>query len=168
MRFPTGCTGFSRCKIHNSRRGTNARPMGRFCSKKNGLEKNVLFMGFVSTHVKHEILHSCTALVLPSRLEGFGGVIIEAFGMHKPVLVADLKSETEIVDNGIDGFLIPPDDVENWAEKIKYLFSDRERCQAMGRNGRSKVESKFDLSLISNSMERVYEEVVSSTPMNGC
>jgi glycosyltransferase involved in cell wall biosynthesis len=129
-------------------------------TKKIGLSENIIFMGHISTGIKNELLRSCTALVLPSKLEGFGRVIIEAFGTSKPVLVADTKVESEIVDDGIDGFLIPPDDVEGWASKIEYLFSNKERCLAMGRNGRDKVEKKFDLNLISNKLEEFYKQLV--------
>jgi glycosyltransferase involved in cell wall biosynthesis len=119
-------------------------------------------MGNVSQDTKEELLRSCAALVLPSRLEGFGRVIIEAFAMNKPVLVSNIKAITEVVDDKIDGFLIPPDDAEMWAERLKFLLSNKEECKRMGANGRKKVRDRFDLVLISNQIEELYKTVILS------
>jgi glycosyltransferase involved in cell wall biosynthesis len=96
---------------------------------------------------------------LPSLLEGFGRVIIESFAMCKPVLVSNIRAIAEIVDDGIDGFLISPTDVEMWAEKIIFLLSDKEECKAMGTNGRKKVEERFNISLISDKVEQLYRDI---------
>ena len=127
----------------------------------NKLERNIVFMGHVSQEIKQGLLSSCAALVLPSILEGFGRVIIEAFSMNKPVLVSNIKALTEVVDNGVDGFLISPNDVANWTEKINFLLSNREVCRVMGANGRNKVKDKFNLTLISDKIEELYKEITS-------
>jgi glycosyltransferase involved in cell wall biosynthesis len=121
-----------------------------------GLENNVDFVGHVSEYTKQKLLGSCSALVLPSKMEGFGRVIIEAFAMYKPVLVSSIRSLSEVVENGKDGFLIPPDNFEMWAERIKFLLANTEACRKMGENGRKKVEEKFNLKIISNKIEELY------------
>jgi glycosyltransferase involved in cell wall biosynthesis len=128
--------------------------------RENGLDRNVIFMGHVSSDHKEELLQACSAVVLPSLLEGFGRVIIEAFAMCKPVLVSNIRAIAEIVDDSIDGFLIPPSDVELWAEKVKFLLSNKEECRIMGTNGKKKVLNRFSLSLISDEMEELYGYVI--------
>jgi glycosyltransferase involved in cell wall biosynthesis len=130
--------------------------------KENGLERHVVFKGHVSPEIKQNLLSSCAALILPSTLEGFGRVIIEAFDMCKPVLVSNIPALAEIVDDGLDGFLISPDDVETWGEKIKFVLSNKEMCKTMGANGRKKAEDRFDLTSISNEIEYLYKDVISS------
>ena len=130
-------------------------------ARKNGLVGNVVFAGHVSEDIKQELLRSCSALVLPSKLEGFGRVIIEAFAMYKPVLVSSIKTLSEVVDNGRDGFLISPDDVEMWSEKIRFLLSNTEVCRTMGTYGRRKVEEKFNLGVISDKIEELYMNIAS-------
>jgi glycosyltransferase involved in cell wall biosynthesis len=94
-------------------------------------------------------------------MEGFGRVIIEAFAMYKPVLVSSIRSLSEVVENGKDGFLIPPDNIEMWAERIKFLLANTEVCRKMGENGRKKVEEKFNLKVISDKIEELYLSTVS-------
>jgi hypothetical protein len=128
--------------------------------RKNGLETNVIFMGYVFSNTKQELLRSCTALVLPSKLEGFGRVIIEAFAMYKPVLASKIEAATEVVDDNTNGFLIPSDDVDTWVDRIKFLLSNKENCRAMGINGRKKVIEKFDLASNSKKIEELYKNVI--------
>jgi glycosyltransferase involved in cell wall biosynthesis len=52
-------------------------------------------------------------LVLPSLIEGFGLVLLEAFEAKKPVPVSDVSPSNEIVENAIDGFILRPVDAKN-------------------------------------------------------
>ena len=132
----------------------------------NGLDKNITFAGHVPEKVKHDLLCSCSGLILPSRLEGFGRVIIEAFAHSKPVLVSNISSLREIVADGIDGFIIPPDDVEAWTEKMKYILSNPDNCKTMGINGLKKLEHKYNLDLTSDELEDLYEDTLTNYHSN--
>jgi glycosyltransferase involved in cell wall biosynthesis len=118
-------------------------------------------MGQVSAETKHALLRSCRALVLPSILEGFGRVIIEAFAMYKPVIVSKIKALSEVVDDGVEGFLVSPNDIGMWSNRIKYLLSNRDVCRTLGINGRNKVKDKFNQSVLSDRLEELYKNVVS-------
>jgi glycosyltransferase involved in cell wall biosynthesis len=120
------------------------------------LDKNITFMGYVSQEKKIDLLSKSSALLLPSLFEGFGLVLLEAFAMRKPVLVANVKPYDEIVDEGIDGFMLSPYDAKSWSEKIIFLLSDKTICQEMGIKGRLKIENKYNISAISNQIESVY------------
>jgi glycosyltransferase involved in cell wall biosynthesis len=124
-----------------------------------GLSKNIDFIGHVSDERKIELLSKCSALLLPSFVEGFGLVILESFAMSKPVLVANVKPLSDIVDDGIDGFILPVDDPVKWSEKISYLINNREICKKMGNQGRSKLEKKFRLEHVLDKIEPVYENL---------
>jgi glycosyltransferase involved in cell wall biosynthesis len=122
----------------------------------NNLSNNVEFRGFVSEHDKKDLLRTCSALVFPSLVEGFGLVLLEAFAMAKPVLVNDVKPFDEIIDNGIDGFLLPTSNQDIWSEKIITLLSDKGLCEIMGQHARKKVEEKYNASSIYGKMEQLY------------
>lgn len=62
-------------------------------------------------------MSKCSALVLPNRFEGFWLVLLEAFAMNKPVLVADVKLHDKIVDEGIHGFIFSAHDLVRSSEK---------------------------------------------------
>ena len=130
-------------------------------ARTTGLGRSIVFKGHIDETEKKELLNMCNSLVLPSILEGFGRVIIEAFAMYKPVLASNIKSISEVIDDGINGFLISPYDVEMWAEKIKFMLSNHKESITMGINGRRKVEQYFDLEYITDMMEELYIEASS-------
>jgi glycosyltransferase involved in cell wall biosynthesis len=121
-----------------------------------GLNKSVIFLGYVSEDEKIQLLSKCRALVLPSFVEGFGFVILESFAMEKPVIVSNIKPLSEIISDCIDGFVLPMDDPIRWSEKICYLIENKEICKSMGRNGRKKLEEKYDNEYRLNDMESLY------------
>ena len=133
-------------------------------SVENGLNSNISFAGHISETEKFNLLRNCTALVLPSILEGFGRVIIEAFAMSKPVLASKIRSLSEVIDDGKDGFLIPPYDIKSWANAIKDVFRNFEKGKAMGISGRKKAEDKFNLKVLSDGIEKLYNDVISDSP----
>jgi glycosyltransferase involved in cell wall biosynthesis len=125
----------------------------------NDLSTNVEFRGFLTEQDKKKLLSKCSALVFPSLVEGFGLVLLEAFAMAKPILGTKVKPFDEIVDEGVDGFLLPPDNPITWAEKIILLLSDKNLCQKMGQNARIKVQEKFNAQSIHSKIEQLYIEL---------
>jgi glycosyltransferase involved in cell wall biosynthesis len=101
-------------------------------------------------------------LVFPSLIEGFGLVLLEAFEAKKPALVSVVSPSNEIVENAIDGFILPPVDSKNWADKIFFLLHNKDVCEVMGRKGRQKVETKYDIRQIAKRFETLYGNLLSS------
>ena len=127
---------------------------------KNNLSKNVLFLGHISDRItKLELLNKCSAVVFPSTDEGFPLVPVESFAMSKPLLMSNVKPADEIVDDNIDGFLLPPDDPAKWSEKIVYVLSNPQVSESMGKKGRDKVTETFNTTVVSNKMEKLYENI---------
>ena len=125
----------------------------------NDLSNNIEFKGFLTEENKRELLSKCSALVFPSLVEGFGLVLLEAFAMAKPILGTNVKPFDEIVEEGLDGFLLPPDNPSTWSEKIILLLSDKKLCQKMGQNARTKVQQKYDALSIHSKIEQLYIEL---------
>ena len=73
-------------------------------------------------------------LVLPSVFEGFGLVIPEAMATGMPVIASTHSVGPEIIREGVDGYVLEPDDVEGLADKLEYLASHRAGAAEMGRN----------------------------------
>jgi len=125
-----------------------------------GAGDSISFVGNISTHEKIAYLKKCSALALPSIFEGFGLVILEAFALAKPVLVSDVRPFNEIVNNGLDGYILPRDDPVVWSEKIQYLLSDNTVCKKMGESGLPKVNGLFNFQTSIDQMELLYKEVI--------
>lgn len=125
------------------------------------LRQNIEFTGFISDEKKVELLSRCSALLVPSPYEGFPMVLLEAFAMSKPVIVADVKPYDEIVSEGVDGFMLPAHDPRKWSERIIFLLSNKKICENMGSKGRQKVENIFNINNIVQRMESLYVELCS-------
>lgn len=123
------------------------------------LSQNVIFLGHVSTEKKNEMLKKCSALVFPSTHEGFGLVVLESFQMGKPVLAASVRPLDEIIRDGVDGYLIPPDRPKKWAEKIIELLNRTTLSKDMGSRGREKTLFEYNVSRIADDMEKLYRSL---------
>jgi len=95
-------------------------------------------------------------VTLTSRWEGAPYALLEAMAWSRPVVVTAVNGCTEIVVNGISGFLTPPGDTAEWARRVAALLDDPVKASAMGRKGRERVRKEFDLSKTITYVEKVY------------
>ena len=125
-----------------------------------GLEGYVQFHGATSEQKKQYLLENSAFLVLPSMVEGFGIVILEAFSRGKPVLASSIGALRETVSNGVDGYLADPASEAEWAEKMMTLFKDAKLAGRMGMMGRNKVVNNFTMDRVATQMEGVYDALL--------
>lgn len=105
---------------------------------------NATYGGSVSRNRVPAVLQSHDALVLPSKLEGYPGVVIEAFQMGLPVIVTDLPAVRELVTDGEDGLIVPVGSVHSLVNAVARMAGDdqlfrrlREGALATGERFRS-------------------------------
>ncbi len=84
-------------------------------------------------------------LVLPSFAEGLPVVLMEALASLIPVIATQVAGVSELVQDGVSGFIVPPGDVDTLALRLDRLLSDPALCAAMGKAGRARVEAEFDI-----------------------
>jgi glycogen(starch) synthase len=72
-----------------------------------------------------------TFLVLPSRSEGLGRVIIESFTRGRPVVATRVGGIPDLVEHGVNGLLVPPGDPQRLADAMVSVFSDRGLAQRL-------------------------------------
>ena len=77
-------------------------------------------------------MHAAHVLVLPSVFEGFGLVIVEAMATGMPVIASTNSAGPDIIREGLDGYVLEPDDVEGLAERLELLRLDRVGAVEMG------------------------------------
>jgi glycosyltransferase involved in cell wall biosynthesis len=84
--------------------------------------------------------------VLPSYYKegGYPRALLEPMAMGKPIIAADTEDCRGPVEEGRNGYLVPPRDSHALAEAVARLLDDRARCDAFGRYGRFKAERDFD------------------------
>jgi glycosyltransferase involved in cell wall biosynthesis len=78
--------------------------------------------------------------VLPSLVDSFAMVVIEAMACGTPVIISENTGAKEIVRDGIDGFVVPVRDIDKLKEKILYFYENRDKVEEMGKNARAQVK----------------------------
>jgi len=136
------------------------KPMWERLSVNLNLQSNIIFKGFVSHETKIELLSKCSALLMPSSMEGLTLTVMEAFAMYKPVLIPEVTASNEAVDEGVDGFILPLNNPLKWSEKIILLLSDKRITSKMGQNARTKVEKKFNQKRVIAEINSLYEQII--------
>ncbi len=111
------------------------------------LEDNVIFLGHLKQAGLKEYIERCGMLILPSFSEGLPRVIIEAMACGKPVIGTKVGGIPELIKDGENGFLVPPNDAEVLAEKISYLIENPELAKEMGERGRRFILERFSTEM---------------------
>lgn len=95
-------------------------------------------------------------LVLTSKSESCPNVLLEAMRASLPVVATNCTSLDEIIDEGVNGYVIPIDDVREMADRVKLIFADPDKRHAMGEESRLIVQKRFSLSIASSELEQAY------------
>lgn len=125
---------------------------------KNGLEKVVTFAGFQQDVLSY--IAAMDVFVLPSVMEGFGIVLLEAMAMGKPVVATTVGGIPEIVEDQATGFLVPPRDSSALAQKIIYLLENPSIREKLGQAGRTRVLDRFSVQHMALQLQDVYGEFI--------
>jgi glycosyltransferase involved in cell wall biosynthesis len=125
------------------------------------LSDKIEFKGYVPHEEKLQFLSRVRALVLPSIFEGFGIVVLEAWALKKPVIVADVKPLNEIVEHGKNGFIVNPCNPKEWVEYIKLLLENKDLARRMGENGYRELINKYTINKCVNKLEQLYRQIIS-------
>lgn len=109
-------------------------------AQKLGVAERVELLGWADDRTVLDAYASCLGVFYAPYDEDYGYVTVEAFQAGKPVLTtSDAGGVLEFVEDGINGFVCPPDAPQQMAARMDTLFGDRERARALGEAGRAKV-----------------------------
>lgn len=125
-----------------------------------GIRSSVIFAGHRSD--VPELLNAMDVFVLPTRREGFGVVFAEAMAMKKPVVGSMIGPVAEVVEDGVTGFLVPPQSAEQFAERVVQLLCDEEKRKTFGEAGRRRVEARFSEAHMCVQIEKQYQALLAS------
>ena len=106
---------------------------------------------------------SLDCYVSTSLHEGLPLSVLEAMAAELPVIAPAVGGLVEIIDDGVDGFLIPGHDPDLFAEKCLELLAEPERRTTMGRAARRKVRERFSAERMASDYDRLYRELIASS-----
>lgn len=110
--------------------------------KRSSLGASVRFLGHLPREQVRTLLDRSSLLVLPSRSEGLGRVVLEAFARGRPVVASDVGGIGEIVQTDHTGFLVPPGDPVTLANAVIEVLGNFQRLETMGAEGRRQVAER--------------------------
>jgi len=112
--------------------------------------------------VSREELAGCYAradvFALPSTGEGFGLVFLEAMAFGRPVVAAACGGTIDLVEDGVNGLLVPPRDTARLAEALGRLLRDGALRGELGRRGAEIVRRKFQFGVFRAGLEKILAE----------
>jgi len=136
-------------------------PVGDYEQKLKALSagEKVVFIGKLPEDELIAMFQNCAFYCLGSLGEAYNLTILEAQACGKPVLLFNAGAPPEIVLDKKTGFLIKPDNLNEYAEKIKVLSSNKALRKRMGKEAR-KWAKKFDWNVLGKKFEKMYREAI--------
>jgi glycosyltransferase involved in cell wall biosynthesis len=123
------------------------------------LQDRVHFVGIVEGIAKRQLLQHCLFFVCPSRREPFATVNLEALAAGQPIVASAVGGNLEVVDDGENGFLVPPDDPEALATRMLILLKDPALRATMGQVS-SALATRYDWQVIMPAYRVAFEEAL--------
>jgi glycosyltransferase involved in cell wall biosynthesis len=123
-----------------------------------GLSPRVQFVGQVED--VGGLLAAADAVLLPSRWEGLPLVLLEAMARARPVVATAVGGVSDVLEDGVTGTLVPPNDAEALAEALAGLQRKADRAWRMGRAAAALVHERYTWRAVAEDFESVYDEVL--------
>jgi glycosyltransferase involved in cell wall biosynthesis len=109
-----------------------------------GLSGSMQFLGALQGEPLRAAYRQASLLVLPSLNENFALVTLEAMASGLPVIGTKVGAIPTIIDDGVNGYLVPPADSAALSEKITALLTSPDQAKQFGKAARAKAEAQFD------------------------
>jgi glycosyltransferase involved in cell wall biosynthesis len=131
-----------------------------------GLAGNVLFAG-VRRDVR-ELLAISNLFASSSLYEGLPQVFLEAMAMGKPIVATRVGGVPEIIDDGKNGIIVPPENASALADGILSLLREPQHAYEMGKSGRGRIEQEYAAGVVVRRLEHLYENLLQRSGVAGC
>jgi glycogen synthase len=122
--------------------------------------ERILLLGPVLGQDKQDLLAATDIFVLPSRIDSFGIVYLEAWAYANPVIGSRAGGVPDVIEDGKDGLLVKFGDIAGITEAIEGLLASPAQARAMGLLGQNKVESQYTWDRIYNRLRMIYKRLV--------
>lgn len=99
------------------------------------------------------------ALVFPSYREGFPNVVLEAGAMGLPSIVTDINGCNEVIEEGVNGVIIPSKDADALYNAMKYFLDNSQKVQEMAKSSRKVIQERFEQKDLWNALLNMYKSL---------
>lgn len=123
---------------------------------KLGLEKTVIFTGNLKPEEMHNYYQAADIFTLPSYTEGLPISILEAMSCGTPVIATNVGGIPEIIDDNINGFIIPPKNKKILKDKLNILIKDAKLREYFAKNSIIKIKREFNIDQKIDKLTALY------------
>ncbi len=127
-----------------------------------GLQAHVHLLGNW-TNVE-DLLPHADLFVLSSRHEGLPMVLLEAMSCGLPIVTTAVGGIPEIVEDGVNGYLVPRENPDSLAEKIELLLAQPETARRMGATNRDQAVAKYSMLHTAGCYAQLYDDIMAGRP----
>lgn len=124
------------------------------------MRRNIINIDDFEESEKDSIYTDCDILVLPSKIESFGIVFLEAWICGKPVMGCRTGPVASVITEDQDGLLVRYGDVEELSAAIVRLLKDANLRNKLGSKGREKVLKRYTWDRIVSKIEAIYQKLI--------
>lgn len=131
-----------------------------------GLEDKVRMVGQIGQEEVHQHYRHASVFCLPCRVldngdrDGIPNVLLEAMWCGVPVVTTPVSGIPELIQDGVNGLLVPEDDPEALARAVQRLKADRDLARQLADAGRASIHQRFDGDVLARELARLFEKVI--------
>lgn len=107
-----------------------------------------------------DLMRTADCLIMPSRWEGLPMVLLEAMATGLPVIASAAGGIPEVIQDGINGYLVPPENVAALAQRLQSVIDNPVILQSMGRLARERITEEYSIDKMAQSHLQIYQEVL--------
>jgi glycosyltransferase involved in cell wall biosynthesis len=132
-----------------------------------GVERFASYLGCVEGAAKQRLLAESDCLIQPSHHEGMPLSVLEALAHGLPVIATRVGSVPEVIEDGVQGLLVPPHRPDLLAAVMARLVDDRRECGRMSVAARALAEQRFSLKRFQRDLTCVYDGLTGTRTSGG-
>ena len=126
------------------------------------IHKNIHFLGYQNKKQTISLIRGSDILIQPSLQEGISSTLLEAMACKTAIIASNVGGNKEIIENGITGILVEPQDIQSFVKEIIYLLNNDQFRESLVNQASKNVE-KYDWNHVGNLYLNIYKSILNQS-----